>query len=112
MPFRNIPSEEGLVHGVNERISLDSLRSGMRSLYELVHKLAAERASNRGMKRFIPKISAGANFSRPKRLMNWLKVCSLSLVQPPDVLRSFGMNVIRIDAAMKLGDLVPILWHP
>jgi acetylornithine deacetylase/succinyl-diaminopimelate desuccinylase-like protein len=41
MPLRNIPSE-GLVHGVNERISLDSLRSGVRSLYELVHKLAAE----------------------------------------------------------------------
>ena len=41
MPLRNIPSE-GLVHGVNERISLDSLRSGVRSLYELVHKLAAQ----------------------------------------------------------------------
>ena len=41
MPLRNIPSE-GLVHGVNERISLDSLRSGVRSLYELVHNLAAE----------------------------------------------------------------------
>jgi acetylornithine deacetylase/succinyl-diaminopimelate desuccinylase-like protein len=41
MPLRNIPSE-GLVHGVNERISLDSLRSGLRSLYELVHNLAAE----------------------------------------------------------------------
>ena len=42
MPLRNIPSEEGLVHGVNERISLDSLRSGVRSLYELVHKLTAQ----------------------------------------------------------------------
>lgn len=42
MPLRNIPSEEGLVHGVNERISLDSLRAGLQSLYELVHKLAAE----------------------------------------------------------------------
>jgi acetylornithine deacetylase/succinyl-diaminopimelate desuccinylase-like protein len=42
MPLRNIPSEEGSVHGVNERISLESLRSGLRSLYELVHKLAAE----------------------------------------------------------------------
>jgi acetylornithine deacetylase/succinyl-diaminopimelate desuccinylase-like protein len=42
MPLRNIASEEGLVHGVNERISLDSLRSGVRSLYELVHKLTAE----------------------------------------------------------------------
>jgi acetylornithine deacetylase/succinyl-diaminopimelate desuccinylase-like protein len=42
MPLRNIPSEEGLVHGVNERISLDSLRSGLRSMYELVRKLAGE----------------------------------------------------------------------
>jgi acetylornithine deacetylase/succinyl-diaminopimelate desuccinylase-like protein len=42
MPLRNIPSEEGLVHGVNERISLDSLRSGLRSMYELVRNLAAE----------------------------------------------------------------------
>ena len=42
MPLRNIPSEEGLVHGVNERISLDSLRSGVQLLYELVHKLTAE----------------------------------------------------------------------
>ena len=41
MPLRNIPSE-GLVHGINERISLDSLVSGVRSLYELVHRLAAE----------------------------------------------------------------------
>jgi acetylornithine deacetylase/succinyl-diaminopimelate desuccinylase-like protein len=41
MPLRNVASE-GLVHGVDERISLDSLRSGVRSLYELVHKLAAE----------------------------------------------------------------------
>ena len=42
MPLRNIPSEEGLVHGINERISLESLRSGLRSMYELVRKLAAE----------------------------------------------------------------------
>jgi acetylornithine deacetylase/succinyl-diaminopimelate desuccinylase-like protein len=42
MPLRNLPSEEGLVHGVNERISRDSLRSGLRSMYELVLKLAGE----------------------------------------------------------------------
>jgi acetylornithine deacetylase/succinyl-diaminopimelate desuccinylase-like protein len=42
MPLRNIPSEEGLVHGVNERISIESLRSGVHSMYELVHKLAVE----------------------------------------------------------------------
>lgn len=42
MPLRNIPSEEGLVHGINERISVDSLRSGLRSMYELVRKLSAD----------------------------------------------------------------------
>jgi acetylornithine deacetylase/succinyl-diaminopimelate desuccinylase-like protein len=42
MPLRNLPSEEGLVHGVNERISRDSLRSGLRPMYELVLKLAGE----------------------------------------------------------------------
>jgi acetylornithine deacetylase/succinyl-diaminopimelate desuccinylase-like protein len=41
MPLRNIASE-GLVHGVDERISAESLRSGVRALYELVHKLAVE----------------------------------------------------------------------
>ena len=42
MPLRNLPSEEGLVHGLNERISLDSLRSGLHSMYELVRKLATQ----------------------------------------------------------------------
>ena len=42
MPLHNIPSEEGLVHGINERISVESLRSGLRSMYELVRKLAGE----------------------------------------------------------------------
>jgi len=42
MPLRNLPSEQGIVHGVNERISLDSLRSGIHSMYELVRKLVAK----------------------------------------------------------------------
>ena len=41
MPLRNVASE-GLVHGIDERISVDSLRLGIRALYELVHKLAVE----------------------------------------------------------------------
>ncbi len=42
MPLRSTPAQAGLVHGVNERISLASLRAGIRSMVELVHKLAAE----------------------------------------------------------------------
>jgi acetylornithine deacetylase/succinyl-diaminopimelate desuccinylase-like protein len=42
MPLRNSPSEGGLVHGIDERISVQSLRAGLRGMYELVRKLAAE----------------------------------------------------------------------
>ena len=42
MPFRNPASESGLVHGIDERITIESLRAGIRALYELVYKLAAE----------------------------------------------------------------------
>jgi acetylornithine deacetylase/succinyl-diaminopimelate desuccinylase-like protein len=42
MPLRNSPSEGGMVHGVDERITIDSLRAGMRGIYELVYRLAAE----------------------------------------------------------------------
>lgn len=42
MPLRNLASEGGMVHGINERISVESLRAGVRGMYELVHKLAAE----------------------------------------------------------------------
>jgi acetylornithine deacetylase/succinyl-diaminopimelate desuccinylase-like protein len=31
-----------LTHGIDERISIDSLRAGLRGMYELVHKLAAQ----------------------------------------------------------------------
>jgi acetylornithine deacetylase/succinyl-diaminopimelate desuccinylase-like protein len=42
MPLRNSASESGLVHGIDERISIDSLSAGIRGMYELVYKLAAE----------------------------------------------------------------------
>ena len=42
MPLRNAPSEGGMVHGIDERIAVESLRAGIRGMYELVHKLAAE----------------------------------------------------------------------
>ena len=42
MPLRNTTTGEGLVHGVDERISVDSLKSGVRAMYEIVRKLAAE----------------------------------------------------------------------
>jgi acetylornithine deacetylase/succinyl-diaminopimelate desuccinylase-like protein len=42
MPLRNSAAESGLVHGINERISVESLGAGMRGLYELVHNLAAQ----------------------------------------------------------------------
>jgi acetylornithine deacetylase/succinyl-diaminopimelate desuccinylase-like protein len=42
MPLRNTISGEGLVHGVDERISVDSLKFGVRAMYEVVRKLVAE----------------------------------------------------------------------
>jgi acetylornithine deacetylase/succinyl-diaminopimelate desuccinylase-like protein len=42
MPHRNAPSSEGLVHGVDERVSVDSLKFGIRAMYEIVRKLASE----------------------------------------------------------------------
>ncbi|HWH80466.1 MAG TPA: M20/M25/M40 family metallo-hydrolase [Candidatus Binatus sp.] len=42
MPHRSTPSSEGLVHGVDERASLDSLRFGIRAMYEIVGKLLVE----------------------------------------------------------------------
>jgi acetylornithine deacetylase/succinyl-diaminopimelate desuccinylase-like protein len=42
MPLRSSPSEGGMVHGIDERMSIQSLNAGMRGMYELVHKLAAE----------------------------------------------------------------------
>ena len=31
-----------MVHGIDERMTIESLRAGLRGMYELVHKLAAE----------------------------------------------------------------------
>jgi acetylornithine deacetylase/succinyl-diaminopimelate desuccinylase-like protein len=42
MPRRNPPSSEGLVHGVNERMTLESFNFGIRAMYDIVRKLAAE----------------------------------------------------------------------
>lgn len=42
MPHRSTPSGEGLVHGVDERVSVESLKFGIRAMYEIVRKLAVE----------------------------------------------------------------------
>ena len=42
LPRRSRPSEEGMVHGINERVSVQSVKSDIRAMYELVHKLATE----------------------------------------------------------------------
>jgi acetylornithine deacetylase/succinyl-diaminopimelate desuccinylase-like protein len=31
-----------MVHGIDERITIESLRAGLRGMYELVHRLAAQ----------------------------------------------------------------------
>ncbi len=42
MPHRSTPSAEGLVHGVDERVSVESLHFGVRAMYEIVRELVAE----------------------------------------------------------------------
>jgi acetylornithine deacetylase/succinyl-diaminopimelate desuccinylase-like protein len=42
MPLRNSSSGEGLVHGIDERVSIESLKTGTRALYDIVHKLVAD----------------------------------------------------------------------
>jgi acetylornithine deacetylase/succinyl-diaminopimelate desuccinylase-like protein len=42
LPRRSRPSEVGMVHGVNERVSVDNLKSDVRAMYEIVRKLATE----------------------------------------------------------------------
>ena len=42
MPLRHPASDSGLVHGIDERITLESLGAGLRGLYEIVYKLAAQ----------------------------------------------------------------------
>jgi len=42
LPRRSRPSEAGLVHGINERVSIESVKSDIRAMYDLVRKLAVE----------------------------------------------------------------------
>jgi acetylornithine deacetylase/succinyl-diaminopimelate desuccinylase-like protein len=42
LPRRSRPSEEGMVHGINERVSVEDLKSDVREMYEIVRKLAVE----------------------------------------------------------------------
>jgi acetylornithine deacetylase/succinyl-diaminopimelate desuccinylase-like protein len=42
LPRRSHPSESGMVHGVNERISVESLKSDIRAMYEIVRRMATE----------------------------------------------------------------------
>ena len=42
LPRRSRPSEEGLVHGINERVSVQGVKSDVRAMYEIVHKLVTE----------------------------------------------------------------------
>jgi acetylornithine deacetylase/succinyl-diaminopimelate desuccinylase-like protein len=42
LPRRSRPSEEGMVHGINERVSVESLKANIRAMYEIVSKLAVE----------------------------------------------------------------------
>jgi acetylornithine deacetylase/succinyl-diaminopimelate desuccinylase-like protein len=42
LPRRSRPSEEGMVHGINERVSVEGLKSDIRAMHEIVSKLAME----------------------------------------------------------------------
>jgi acetylornithine deacetylase/succinyl-diaminopimelate desuccinylase-like protein len=42
MPLRQPAGGEGLVHGIDERISVESLRAAVRTMYEIVRRLAGE----------------------------------------------------------------------
>lgn len=42
MPHRSTPGSEGLVHGIDERMSVENLKFGVRAMVEIVRKLAAE----------------------------------------------------------------------
>jgi acetylornithine deacetylase/succinyl-diaminopimelate desuccinylase-like protein len=42
LPRRSRPSEEGMVHGINERVAVEDLKSDVREMYEIVRKLAVE----------------------------------------------------------------------
>jgi len=42
MPHRSTPSDEGLVHGVDERVTVESLQLGLRAMVEIVRQLVAD----------------------------------------------------------------------
>ena len=42
LPQRSTPNSEGLVHGVDERISVERLNAAIRAMYEIVRKLVVE----------------------------------------------------------------------
>jgi acetylornithine deacetylase/succinyl-diaminopimelate desuccinylase-like protein len=42
IPRRSTPSDEGRAHGVDERISVESLKAAMRTMFELVRRLATQ----------------------------------------------------------------------
>jgi acetylornithine deacetylase/succinyl-diaminopimelate desuccinylase-like protein len=42
LPRRSRPSEEGLVHGLNERVSVEGLKSDVRAMYELIRRLTVD----------------------------------------------------------------------
>jgi acetylornithine deacetylase/succinyl-diaminopimelate desuccinylase-like protein len=42
LPRRSRPSEAGMAHGINERVSVENLKSDVRAMYEIVRKLATE----------------------------------------------------------------------
>lgn len=42
LPNRSSSANEGMVHGIDERVSLESLKSGVRAMYEIVRKLMVE----------------------------------------------------------------------
>jgi acetylornithine deacetylase/succinyl-diaminopimelate desuccinylase-like protein len=42
MPRRSGRGSQGLVHGIDERVSVENLKFGIRAMYEIVRRLAAE----------------------------------------------------------------------
>jgi acetylornithine deacetylase/succinyl-diaminopimelate desuccinylase-like protein len=42
LPRRSRPSEEGLTHGVDERMSVEGLKSGIRAMYEIIRRLVVD----------------------------------------------------------------------
>jgi len=42
LPRRSLPSEEGMVHGVNERVSVEDLKNDVQAMYEIVRKLTVD----------------------------------------------------------------------